>query len=299
MNTPALLDPATVAAELIGSTGASAPAPAVSNQAPQPPAASQAESVTVTPTPDGKIDKAGRVFDASRYKSNPDGTPFRNRLGYFMPIGGRSARSARPDQSGVTVIRAGFVGAPAPAPVSAPAVSAPPAALPTPAAPAWSEAERAAAAAPASDAVAPGSGAVAAETAPAVDYSADAGKAISAGVFLLAGVVFDAREETTPTKPEAAHLTDATAAWIRSTGWRGGPLAGALLAWLAYFLGLAEKPKIGARLRGWFGSDPKPQKQVTEIRATPVAEPKPASNPAASAPAEPQPVAAAGLSDRY
>lgn len=266
-NAPEILDPARVAADLIGAPGASTPAPTVSDQTTQP--AQPAEASPVTPTPDGMMDKAGRVFDAARYKSNPDGTPFRNKLGYFMPKGGRRPGGSAP---------AAPI-APTPASVSAPTVSAPPAALPASAAPAWSEAEKAAAASPVPEAAAPGSApSPAAEAVQLVDYSNDAAKALSHGVFALGGFIFDAREEVRPPKVEAEHLTEATAAWIRSTGWRGGPLAGMLLAWTAYALGLAEKPKISAKFREWFGSGPKPQKAV-DIVATPVPPAAPKATP--------------------
>ena len=34
-------------------------------------------------------DKGGRPFDPERFRANPDGTPFLNKFGYFMPRGGR------------------------------------------------------------------------------------------------------------------------------------------------------------------------------------------------------------------
>lgn len=284
-SSPQILDPASVAAELIAAPGSAvAPAPAlpaanVNSSASVPAASSSAEPADASSSANpfaGVVDKKFRPFDPLRHKMK-NGAPFINADGYFMPIGGRPKKTAASEPA----LQASGL---------APAVSAPPAALPAPAAPAWSDAEKSAAAAPSPEAAAPGSASasevVAVPAGP--DYSVDAGKAISAGVFVLAGVVFGAREETTPPKQEAAHLTDATAAWIRSTGWRGGPLAGMLLAWTAYFLGLAEKPKVGAKLREWFGppkADPKP---AIDVQATPVAATPPASTPkpaAAPAPA--------------
>jgi hypothetical protein len=278
-NLPTLLDPAAVATELIGAHTPAATPPTVPDQGAQTVPA-------VTPTPDGQIDKAGRVFDAARYKSNPDGTPFRNRLGYFMPKGGRGAKKA---------VSVPMESASAPQAEAAPVVSAP--ALPPPSAPAWSEAEKNAAAAPAPEAVAPGVGTaepVVNAAAPVVDCSGDAAKAISSGVFVFVGFAFDARDEVTPGKAEQGHLCDATAAWVRSTGWRGGPLAGMLLAWAAYFLGIAEKPKVSAKLKKWLGSEKRAA--PIEVKTTRVETPQPETEARmTSAPATTAP----GLGTRY
>ncbi len=299
-SSPALLDPVEVAAQLIG-------APA----APPPPAApvtdqAAATAGRVTPTPDGMIDRKGRVFDPARHYLGSDGKPVVNRrTGCFMP---KPTGSARPGPAPVPSEPAPGRSAPVdagklpgnsglgsvvsgPAPVgSAPVASgesgpAPVGSLatPAPAGPAWSEAERAAAAKPMPEAGKPE--AEAGPAAPLVDYSGDAGKAISRGVYVLAGYVFDARDEVTPPKAEDVHLCEATAAWIRSTGWRGGPLAGALLAWLAYFLGIAEKPKVSAKLAKWFGS--KKQAEPIDVKATPVPVSAPVPVPAKPVPSGP------------
>ena len=45
---------------------------------------------------DAVKDKAGRVFDSVRFRANPDGTPFLNKFGYFMPRGGRPRKNPQP-----------------------------------------------------------------------------------------------------------------------------------------------------------------------------------------------------------
>ena len=275
MNEPTLLDPSRVASELMVGVASPAPAaPVVTFQEPTPPAASRS----------ALRDK--RPFDAARFKSNADGSPFVNRAGFYMPKGGKGAH--------------GSAAAPAAevAPASAPAVESAPAAAPAPvsaapSAPAWSEAEKAAAAQSVPAEAVPGSGAVP-DPDITVDHSADAAEAICGGAYLIAGVTFDASEDATPGKQEHENLRNVTAAWIRSTGWKGGPLAGMLLGWAAYLMRLVRKPKPAAKMREWFGT--MKRAQPVDVETTPVRPAAPKTAPVGgSVPAAPPPGAGASL----
>lgn len=263
-----MLNPADVAADLIGS-GSATPAPAMPTETPKPApeaASAPSESGPAMPTPDGKMDRAGRVFDPARYKSRPDGTPFVNRDGYFMPIGGkRKAASALATPA-------------APAAPTAPVFNLPPA----PARPAWSEAEKAAAAAaPAAD---PGdsAGSGAAPTAAVEDHSDDAAEVFTQTLYFTVGVLIGSMDEATPDKAEHANFLKAVSAYIRTTGWKGTALTCMLMRTCAYLLRVFRKPKASAQVEAWIASF-----RAKKPAAMPVSEPKPAAGQSTSAPSNP------------
>ena len=235
MDTPTVLSPDAVAAELLGAQPAT----------PQPTAPVQPAT---EPAPRGQPLSA---FRKGFHRENPDGSPFRNRYGNFMPRGGRKSspsavavsdtapQPTAPIQP-VTEPTAGTV--PAPVSEAASQVSAPEK-------PAWSAAERAAAA----------STAVPVDSVPAnaqqaeIDTSADAAEVAAEALFFCVGAIFNAHDEATPAKPEAEKLVRVLAAWIRSTGWRGTAGICALLAVVAYLLRFLRKPKASAKVQDWIG----------------------------------------------
>lgn len=282
MSTPTLLDPAAVAADLIGAAPAAAVAPAATPtpSAPQtqPTAEIPAPSGPKMPTPDGKIDRAGRVFDAARYKSRPDGSPFLNKDGYFMPIGGK---------------RKAVAGA-APAPAAQPIQPAAPdsktlfdALPPGPSGAAWSDVQQAEAAKAVPN---PAAAEAAAEAAKAddpmagVDTSADAAEVLTRTLYFTTGVLIGSVDEATPPKSEHENFRQAAAAYIRTTGWKGTPLVCLILRTCAYLLSTFQKPKAAAKVQEWLSDfrKAKPAQYVAPERPQPAQsqQTRPASAPA-------------------
>jgi len=242
--------------------------------APAVPAAPTAEPppvvapVTHGPAP---IDKAGRLFDPKHYRANADGSPFLNAKGYFMPRGGRKAKTAGP------VVTASA------APIAAPAVPLPPAVD------AWSASDRATAAGvPSGQPGEPGEAAgpsAAGQAAPPVGKSSDAAEVGCRAVYTAAGLVFGAPDEATPPPAEHKNYVEAAAAYIDYRGWKFvGGLALVVCA-LAYLLRMASKPKTEARIKKWTGFGEEPR-NVTPAPASKAEadEPPPAPPPVAAVP---------------
>jgi hypothetical protein len=278
MTQPETLSPSAVAAELLAAEPATVPAaPAEPLALPAP----AAKAPLPAPEPNAPTDRNGNPFRRGFHRENADGTPFRNKHGFFMPRGGRK---------------------PAAAPVSLPATaSEPPAPTPTPSAPEsaaespWTAAERASAAAPASDPTAPAADQPKPAT-DAADHCADAAEAVTHALYLVVGAVTGAPDEANPAASEHANLCRSVAAYVRSTGWRGGPLAGAVLAVSAYLLRTLRKPKSAEQVEAWMRSLRKPApKNVTPM-------PQPAPAPAAAGPvrhtAATAPLAFGGFTER-
>jgi len=53
-------------------------------------------------TPTAQPPREQRAFNARIFRAKPDGTPFLNRFGFFMPRGGRRARPPQPNQPPTT-----------------------------------------------------------------------------------------------------------------------------------------------------------------------------------------------------
>jgi len=253
MDTPQLLDPATVAAELIGKPEA----------APQPLALPQTapEAEALSPF----VDKSGNRYRPGFHRANPDGSPFLNRFGNLMP----APKARKPKAE--TALPAESQPKPEPQPPAPVQPETKPEAVKPPSAPAWTEAERTAAAAPVAPAV---------TTAPAAqaevevyDSSDDAAEVIALAIFFLIGILFGAPEEATPADGEQKKLVKITAGLIRTTGWKGSAWWAAGLSWSAYLLRFLRKPKAAAKVQGWVDELRAKTKLATPVAAAP--EPKP------------------------
>jgi hypothetical protein len=239
MNEPTLLSPDAVAANLMA--------------APSEPAAPVPVSEKQIPiTPDGKIDKGGKIFDPARHKSNSDGTPFLNRHGRFMPIGGRKKLGA--------------------AETTAPLVDDPAAPLNQPEPPVWSEAARAAAAAPSPEAQAAAGKTAGPAAALTEDQSDDAAEVLTQTLYFTVGVLIGSTEAATPEKSEHVNFCKAASAWIRTTGWKGTALTCFVLRVCAYLLRVARKPEAAETIQKWM-------RAFKEKKAHPVAAEPVKSNP--------------------
>jgi hypothetical protein len=234
MNEPLLLDPSSVASSLLALPEAPPPAP--------------------VPSAEDLVDGAHRKFDPTRHKSKPDGTPFVNKYGFFMPIGGKRSRST-------------------PAPVAQPAAaSTPPAQEPNAAAasippkppeaekPAWGPAAHAAAAGvdftPQPERTetpppAPGTPTPPPAAAPGIDNSEEAAEVGTRALYFTVGILIGSPEEATLDKAEHANFHRAAAAYIRSTGWKGTPLTCLVLMVCAYLLRTFQKPVAAAQVKKW------------------------------------------------
>jgi hypothetical protein len=244
MSQPEILSPAIVTAELV------AAAPKATGSVPEtahPPAPVQPASGTA-PAVEPVRDRLGRVFDSKRFRTNPDGTPFKNAKGDFMPRGGRKGGSTAPTAKTT---------AKEPPPVN-------------PSGPAWSDADRAAATKPPT---AEGQGESATKTVePEVVGSADDSAEVACrALYNVLGFATDAPEEAMPTPAEHKNMQSMTAAYFRSRGWVFAGGVAVCIALLAYLLRTANRPKTRARVRGWFGFG-KPVEQAPD-------EPQPAPEP--------------------
>jgi hypothetical protein len=227
MNEPLLLDPGTVADDLLSS----------------PTIEPKTETELPKPSVEGAKDPAGRVFDPARYRSRPDGTPFLNKQGYFMPRGGRKPSSSTPQ----------------PPPAADPGPVATPA--PEPEKSAWDATERASAAGETLPPVAtPGDPAQAPGAPPngpnpsaqtIADTSEDAAELGTRTLYFTVGCVFGSMDEANPEKLEHENLRSALAAYIRTLGWKGTAGTLAFVRVAAYVLKVARKPKGAETVKKW------------------------------------------------
>jgi len=167
-------------------------------------------------------DKGGRAFDAKIFRTKPDGSPFVNGNGYFMPRGGRKPSAATtPTATGSSV------------PADLPGLGGP--AVPTPA--------------PA------GTAAVAAkETAPAVTPAQHATQAdaVIRGACALGNLVSKSDEWKADPEEHNA-LRDSYVAWAQTRpGSMLPPLALFLVNAFVFVLSRIFKPKTSDRLCRWF-----------------------------------------------
>ena len=275
------LDPSAVAANLMAT-----------------PAATAAPAVSYGPAPVPVKDR--RPWDSNKFKSRPDGTPFVNRQGYYMPKGGKKplrvytavgsevpsavpmTPPAEPDQPAPEVLP---VAEPSPAPAAAPVA---------PEVPAWSAAEQAEAGKAAAGSGMPGA-APAPDAETGVDNSADAADVGCNVLYFIVGLIFDAHEEATPGKAEHENFVRTAAAYIRTTGWRATAGIAFLLRCLAYVLSVMRKPKAAAKVREYVNDmmGRGPMKNVTPKPD----EPAPAAAPASPAAGGPS-VSFSGLVER-
>ena len=277
MNPPTLIDPAKDAADLIGALPAAPqPAPAAVPSEPAAPLTVTAEPMAAPP-----VDRFGHLFRPGFHRTNVDGSPFRGKKGQFMPRGGSRSPQAAAQPAATAEPQ------PQPVPTAQPVQSAPVTPpITEPAAPAWTDAQRAAAAEPAAPA-AGSPAAVAAATAQAeiIDSSDDAAEVIALAGFFIIGVIFGAPEEATPPAGEQAHLIKINAALIRSTGWKGSAWWAAGLSWAAYLLRFLRKPVAAAQVQKWVAEirakSPAPDVFGAAVVTAIVNQPKPATAPAA------------------
>lgn len=216
-------DPATVAAEMLANVPQPAPEP---QTAPEP-------SPAAEPSPDAPRDAHGHAFRPGFHRENPDGTPYTNARGDYMPRGGR---------------RKGVPNAPTPPPAQP-----------------WSEAERRAAvspppaeSSPESQPAAPGTPPPAESAAPgatmpgAVDLSESGAEVGCRVVYTLSGAIFNAFEDCEPAAREHDQLRKSLAAYIRSKGWTATAGWAIFLEFCGYLLRLVRKPGPSKQLRAWF-----------------------------------------------
>jgi hypothetical protein len=258
MSTPETLSPAAVTADLL------AAAPKATGTVPeiaQPPASVQPVTATA-PGSEAPRDSLGRAFDPKRFRTNPDGSPFLGAKGQYMPRGGRKGGSTA--QNAKTTAQE-------PPPVN-------------PSGPAWSDADRTAAAKPPTP---EGESDPKVKTVePEVVGSADDSAEVACrAVYTTIGFFTDAPEEAMPTPAEHKNLQSMTAAYFRSRGWIFAGGVAVCIALLAYLLRTANRPKTRAKVRGWFGAK--------AVEQAPVEPPPPTPEPQTA----PQPSSV--LSERY
>jgi hypothetical protein len=170
----------------------------------------------------GTLDAKGTPFDPSRHipRTHP-------RTGAWMPRGGRKA--------GVTPPASANPGIAQTTPSTPPPASYIPAEEPPP---------------PSADEPKPST-----PPAPEVDHSDDAGEVVCSSVEVIAGIIFDAPEDCTPSAVEHKNMVRAVAAYIRAKGWQATAGVGLLLMFGAYLLRVLRKPKPNAAVRRWVGLD--------------------------------------------
>lgn len=275
-DTPNLLDPAAVAAAMMADVPKPSPAEPAPAKPTEPAPAVASAVQPEAPASDTPRDDGGNSFRPGFHRENPDGSPFRNRFGRFMPRGGRHKRSA-PESAGGT----------APAPAN-----------PPPAKSAWSEAERAEASAPpVAEQPAGESAGAAAQPAPApevADHSEDAAEVVCLAVYTSTGLLFDAPEDCEPKPAEHTAIRRAVAAYVRAKGWRITGGWGIVVMFAAYLIRVLRKPGPSKKFRSWISDQ-------RAARAKPVAPvPPEASEPTATTAARQAPIAATldNLSER-
>jgi hypothetical protein len=248
MSEPQLLSPEAVAVALLGN-GSAPTAPAVEPVPPVtalPPAENAGGSEPLR-------DSLGRVFDAKRFRTNPDGSPFLDKNGRYMPRGGRKPKDAS-GAVGVAENRETTAPQPLPAPPSGPA---------------WTAEERATAEKP----LQPVGDAAAKLVEPEVVGSADDTAEVACqALYTVLGLATDAPEEAEPSGPQHKRMLAVTAAYLRARGWVFVGGFAVCVALLAFLLTVARKPKTREAVRRWLG------------KAKPPAAPKPPEQPPAPAP---------------
>jgi hypothetical protein len=259
MNEPQTLSPEAVASALLGN-GPAPTAPAVESapETARPPAETASDSEPLR-------DALGRAFDAKRFRMKPDGSPFLDAKGRYMPRGGRKPKSA-----GAAVATPENRETTAPQPLPAP-----------PSGPAWSAEERAAAEKP----LQPVGDAAAKIVEPEVVGSADDTAEVACqALYTVLGLATDAPEEAEPSGPQHKRMLAVTAAYLRARGWVFVGGFAVCVALLAFLLTVARKPKTRETVRRWLGKSkppvaPKPPEQPTAT-APETATVKPPATPA-------------------
>lgn len=227
----------------------------------QPPAAEPQTTQAETTAKEPLKDRAGREFDAKRFRTNPDGSPYLNGKRLFMPRGGRKPKS---------------MAAPGFAPVAPPVIPA--------AADPWSAADRAAAATPPPVAQTgePEASAQPQGAPPPVGSSSDAAEIGCKVAYTLAGLAVGAPKQAFPPSAEHKNYVDTAAKYIDYRGWRFvGGLALALMG-LAYVLRLISLPEVKESLRkkyGWGDSEPKNVTPEPDVESEKSEAPPPAAVP--------------------
>ena len=264
------LDPAQVAGDILANAAKAMPKPEKSAEAaPAGSAPPPAESAPAT-APTGPIitDKAGTVFDPKRHKSNPDGSPFVNARGYFMPIGGRKPQTAAPasaggpSASGTTVL---------PAPVADPAADA---AAKT----AWSEKDRAAANAATETAATADPAGKPAGTGAEPDRGSDAelspeygGELSARSLYLLTGAFTGDHKAAAATGAEHANLVKMFTAFLRYRGFTVKGWGALGLSVVAFLIDEKRRAIVWAKAvsvwHGWFPEKPKPERRAEPVAA--------------------------------
>ena len=226
MSEPLLLDPGSVAEELIAGPP-SAPAPSTVEAKPASKEPKEAKAPLI-PAEQVK-DKSGRFFDPSKHKIR-DGKPLINVHGFFMPRGGTSNEKIRQREQAA----AGQVGAGA-----------------------WSaedKAESSGAPAPADpqkNEASAGGPTQAEATANANDASNDAAEVATRALYFTVGSLINSMDEATPTAAEHENFRLSAAAYFRTLGWKGTALTCFVLRVLAYLLNVAQKPAAAAKVKEW------------------------------------------------
>lgn len=271
-----LLDPAAVVADVLAAApvpppaAAPAPASAPTSTAPTSPASPAAAAI---------VDRSGRAFDPTHHKTNADGSPFVNRLGYFMPRGGRPKKA------------------------DAPATDTPPAADP---AAAWTAADRAAAAMPSEPAPGgnpapdempppPASAQAAGPAADATATAEQAGDVLARAVYMGTGAMIGDHAAAEATGAEHKNLKDLIGAFLEHRGIRFVGWVALAVGFVAYLTGERRREKVVKAIAG----PARPAPAVTPAQPAPPAPPAPRETPAASTapapslqPAAPMPRAA-------
>lgn len=263
MSEPQTLSPEAVAAALLGN-GSAPTAPTVETA--QPPVTAQPPTETANGS-EPLRDSLGRVFDAKRFRTNPDGSPFLDKNRRFMPRGGRKPKDASTAPI-VAENRETTAQQPLPAPPSGPA---------------WSAEERAAAEKPLQPA---GDAAVKTIEPEVVGSADDTAEVACQALYTILGLATDAPEEAEPSGPQHKRILAVTTAYLRARGWVFVGGFAVCVALLAFLLSVARKPKTREAVRRWLG------------KAKPPAAPKPPEQPPATAavskPAQPEPQTAPG-----
>lgn len=276
---PVSLSPVSLASGILDHAAAAMPpetpaAPAPSPAAPAAPAPAPASGPILT-------DRSGRSFNPATMKAHADGTPFVNRAGYFMPIGGvKKTPSGSP---------AAAPAAPAPAPGAVAQADA------------WTSADRAAAAqATAPDpATAPGAQSAAGSSAPApAPGAADsdpgedarlspeaAGELGARALYTATGALIGDHARAAATGAEHANITKTVSAYLRFRGIAAVGTIALVLTAAAYLMDEKRRSAVAARLAAWFKPSPRPAPRAAE----------PA--PAAAAPGPATPAAAEVVDD--
>lgn len=262
-NEPTTLSPADVTAELVAVAPKTTAAPVAEITAqPETPA-------ETAPAADVPRDSLGRPFDAKRFRVNPDGTPFLDKNGRFMPRGGRKPKSQENRQTTANEPRAA-----------------------APSGPAWSDAERAEAAQPVPPPA--GDADTAAKTVePEIVSSAeDSAEVACRAVYTVLGLATGAPEEALPTPAEHKNMQAMAAAYFRSRGWVFAGGVAVCIALLAYLLRTVNKPKTSQQVKRWFGRENSVAARDSKPpAASPHNEPEP--------PPPPRPQPSTSLAERY